>query len=404
VRTAPALLFGALVAAGVLAGAARAAPPAGVETRALWVVRHALVSPGRVDRVAEIAAEVNVNTLLAQVRGRGDAFYKSELAPPGESLGGASAGFDPLDQIIRRAHAAGMEAHAWINLYLVWSAGAPPVSPQHVVNAHPDWISIRSDGTRLVEMVPTEFQEERIEGMYLAPGNPDVKRHLREVVAEIATRYAVDGIHLDYVRYPEPTVGYDQATRTAFAREYGVDPVQIDSPDSVTLAVIGAERIPDLRAKWIQWKRDQVTDMVRTLRQDLNLMGRPIKLTAAVIADQNAALNRYLQDWPAWIREGIIDAAIPMAYSPSTPVAARQITAAMALPSRRQIWAGIAVYNQGARSAADKIRRARELGVDGIALFSYDALAESAGYRRNIRAWAFREATIPTPMPWRERP
>jgi uncharacterized lipoprotein YddW (UPF0748 family) len=380
-----------------------AAPPSGVETRAIWVVRHALASPGRVDRVVEIASECNANTLLAQVRGRGDAFYKSDIAPPAEILGGAPEGFDPLDQMIKRAHAAGMEVHAWLNVYLVWSAGAPPSDPRHVVNAHPDWISIRSDGTRLVEMVPSEFQEEKIEGMYLSPGNPDVKRHLRDIVREVATRYPVDGIHLDYVRYPEPIVGYEPPTRTEFAREFGLDPVQIDHPDSMTLTVIGADKLPDLRLKWIQWKRDQVTDLVRTLRNDLDLLGRPIKLTAAVIADQNAALNRYLQDWPTWLKEGYIDAAIPMAYSPSTSVVARQLSAALSIPTRRQVWAGIGVYNEGARSAAEKIRLAREAGVDGIALFSYDKLLESSGYRRNIRSWAFREPTIPTPMPWKEK-
>lgn len=407
-RRAPALLFAwsvLLLGLALLSPrAAWAAPPAGFETRAIWVVRHALTSPGRVDRVVQVATEMNANTILAQVRGRGDAYYKSEIAPPGEALGGAPAGFDPLDQMVQRAHAAGLEVHAWVNVYLVWSAGAPPVSALHVVNAHPDWISIRADGTRLVEMVPAEFQEEKIEGMYLSPGNPDVKRHLRDMVREITTRYAVDGVHLDYVRYPEPMVGYDRATRTEFERQYGVDPLQIDYPDSITLAVIGADRIPDLRLKWIQWKRDQVTDFVRALRQDLNLLGRPVKLTAAVIADQNAALNRYLQDWPNWLREGIIDAAIPMAYSPSTATVTRQLGAALSIPTQRQVWAGIAVYNEGSREAAEKIRRARAMGVDGIALFSYDTLLESASYRRNLRTWAWRDPTMPTSMPWRDTP
>jgi len=410
-RRAPAFLILAAVAwvATVVAtsvgwaGVARAAPPSGEETRALWVVRHAISTPGRVDKVVEVASQVNINTLLVQVRGRGDAYYASELAPPAEDLGGAPKGFDPLDRIIRRAHAEGMEVHAWINVYLVWSAGAPPRSALHAVNAHPGWISVRADGRRLVEMLPQEFQEERIEGMYLSPGNPEVKRHLREIVREIVTRYDVDGIHLDYVRYPEPTVGYDAGTRTAFEREFGVDPMQIDSPDSTTLAVIGADRIPDLRARWIQWKRDQVTELVRTIRQDLDLMGRPIKLTAAVIADQNAALNRYLQEWPAWLRDGLVDAALPMTYSPSTPIVERQLRAAMAIPTKRQVWAGIAIYNEGSRDAADKIRKARALGVDGIALFSYDALLGRAGYSRAIKTWAFREATVPTRMPWRER-
>ena len=135
---APARLASALfvaVAAWLVAAAAQAAPPAGFETRAIWVVRHALTTPGRVDRVVEVATEMNANTILAQVRGRGDAFYKSDLAPLGESMGGSPEGFDPLDRMIQRAHAAGLEVQAWINVYLVWSAGAPPVSPQHVVSA-----------------------------------------------------------------------------------------------------------------------------------------------------------------------------------------------------------------------------------------------------------------------------
>jgi uncharacterized lipoprotein YddW (UPF0748 family) len=408
-------LEGAAVAAAVLLAAATMAtsfalaprqahagpPPPGEETRAIWVVRHALTTPGRVDKIVDLAKQVNANTLLAQVRGRGDAYYSSDLAPRAAELEAAPADFDPLARLCSRAHAEGLEVHAWINVYLVWSAGAPPRPALHVVNAHPDWVSVRADGRRLLEMLPEEFKEEKFEGMYLAPGNPDVRRHVRELAREIVTRYPVDGIHLDYVRYPEPTVGYDVHTRTAFQREFGVDPLDLESPGADLLATLGgADRVPDLRARWIQWKRDQVTNLVRDLRRDLDLTGRKLKLTAAVIADQNAALNRYLQDWPSWMEEGLLDAAVPMAYSPSTPIVQKQLAAAMEVPTKRQIWAGIGIYNQGARDAAEKIRRARALGVDGIALFSYDALLARSGYARSIRSWAWREPTEPTRMPW----
>ncbi len=395
----------ALIALLLLApvGAAAGPPPAGEETRAIWVVRHALTTPGRVDRIVDLSTQVNANTLLVQVRGRGDAYYTSDLAPRAAELEASPADFDPLARLCSKAHAAGLEVHAWINVYLVWSAGAPPRPVLHVVNAHPDWISVRADGRRLAEMLPEEFKEEKFEGMYLAPGNPDVRRHIRELVREIVARYPVDGIHLDYVRYPEPTVGYDPHTRTAFEREFGIDPIRLEQPDSAFLDLLGgADRIADLRSRWIEWKREQVTNLVRDLRHDLDLSGRKIKLTAAVIADQNAALNRYHQDWPAWLRENLLDAAIPMTYSPSTPIVERQIAAAMNLPTKRQIWAGIAVYNQGARDACDKIRKARALGVDGIALFSYDALLGRSGYARSVRSWAWREPTEPTSMPWRE--
>jgi uncharacterized lipoprotein YddW (UPF0748 family) len=400
---------GVLAVAGLLPagtpffGAGRAeAVGAGEETRALWVVRHAITTPGRVDRVADLARQVNVNTLLVQVRGRGDAYYESDLAPRAEELEAAGPDFDPLDRIVRQGHAAGLEVHAWINVFLVWSRGEPPQSALHVVNAHPDWISVRSNGQRLVEMLPQEFEADRLEGMYLAPGNPEVRRHLRDIVHEIVTRYAVDGIHLDYVRYPEPGVGYDPATRTAFMREYGIDPAQFEQPDSALIDLVGPEGILDLRAKWDEWKRAQVTDLVRDLRRDLDLIRPGIKLTAAVIADQAQARGRYEQDWPAWLREGTIDAVIPMTYSPSTPIVVRQLEAARAIPTDRHVYAGIAIYNEGARDAADKIRKARALGVDGIALFSYDRLQESTSYARAIRSWAFREPVAPSAMPWRE--
>jgi uncharacterized lipoprotein YddW (UPF0748 family) len=376
-----------------------AAPPAGEETRALWVVRHAITTSGRVDQVVDLASQLHINTLLVQVRGRGDAYYRSGLVPRGEAMG--SADFDPLERIIRRAHDQGIEVHAWVNVYLVWSAGDLPQSSEHVVNAHPDWISVRADGRRLVEMVPEEFEDQRLEGMYLAPGNPEVRRHLRDIVGEITSKYAVDGIHLDYVRYPEPGVGYDGPTRTAFQQEFGVDPIHIEQPDSVLLQVIGPDRIPDLKMRWIQWKKDRITDLVRDLRADLDRSERGIKLTAAVISDQQAALNRYHQDWPLWLREGIVDAVIPMAYGTSTKTVERQIAAAMAIPTERHVYAGIAIYNQGARDAADKIRKARALGVDGIALFSFDALVGKAGYARQIKTWAFAKPTTPTKMPWR---
>ena len=120
-----------------------------------------------------------------------------------------------------------------------------------------------------------------------------------------------------------------------------------------------------------------------------------------MISDQQAALNRYHQDWPLWLREGIVDAVIPMAYGTSTKTVERQIAAAMAIPTERHVYAGIAIYNQGARDAADKIRKARALGVDGIALFSFDALVGKAGYARQIKTWAFAKPTTPTKMPWR---
>ena len=95
---------GTLVGAGV---ASAGPPPAGEETRAIWVVRHALTTPGRVDKIVDLATQVNANTLLVQVRGRGDAYYNSDLAPRASDLEATGPDFDPLSRICSKAHAAG---------------------------------------------------------------------------------------------------------------------------------------------------------------------------------------------------------------------------------------------------------------------------------------------------------
>ncbi|TMQ55413.1 MAG: hypothetical protein E6K74_03380 [Candidatus Eisenbacteria bacterium] len=112
-----------LVVLASISGAALGPRPAqaasrdiGEETRALWVVRYSLNSIGSVDRVVEIATQMNVNTLLVQIRGRGDAYYQSDLAPRGEELESMPREYDPFLRMIERAHAQGLEVQAWINV------------------------------------------------------------------------------------------------------------------------------------------------------------------------------------------------------------------------------------------------------------------------------------------------
>src|SRR5437016_2700716 len=91
------------------------------ETRALWVVRTSLRSPESVRRVVAQARENGFNTLIVQVRGRGTQFFLGGSEPRAEELAGEPPDFDPLATVLREAHAAGMQVHAWINSFYVWS-------------------------------------------------------------------------------------------------------------------------------------------------------------------------------------------------------------------------------------------------------------------------------------------
>src|SRR5205823_620760 len=86
------------------------------EVRALWVLRTSLTTPAAIAALVRTARQRGFNTLLVQVRGRGDAYYDSALEPRATDLIRQPSNFDPLATVIREAHDGGLRVHAWINL------------------------------------------------------------------------------------------------------------------------------------------------------------------------------------------------------------------------------------------------------------------------------------------------
>ena len=221
-RLLPALL---LLAGSPLSAATRPA-----EVRGLWVVRTALVSPEAVDRVVDGAQEGGITDLFVQVRGRGDAFYESKLVQRSDLLSQQPAGFDPLDRLIERSRSRGLRVHAWVNVLLTAHFGLPLPS-DHVVRRHPDWLMVpRAAAVRALSAPASSLfalvgQTGRavgdVEGYYLSPSAPGVPEHLEAVVRELVRAYPVDGLHLDFIRYPSAEYDYSRAALEQFRRQRG---------------------------------------------------------------------------------------------------------------------------------------------------------------------------------------
>src|SRR5207244_7669498 len=84
----------------------------------------------------------NISALVVQVGRRGDCFC-NRASMPRTQAGIAPRPYDPLDAIIAKAHAAGIQVHAWIITTALWNSSTPPVDPGHAFNLH------RSESTRL---------------------------------------------------------------------------------------------------------------------------------------------------------------------------------------------------------------------------------------------------------------
>lgn len=352
------------VAPRPLGGAAPDTLPPAVEF--LWVVRGTLVDSAGIPRLVERAKAMRVRGLLVQVVGRGDAWYRSELLPRPEALGPGDR--DPLGELLPLAHAAGLEVHAWMNACLVWSAPHAPRDPRHVLHRHPEWVARLRDGRPMSRLTPSERRRLRVEGVFLSPAHPSVRSWVANVAREIASRYDVDGIHLDYIRQPGVPIGYDPTSRAQFALQAGADPL--------AFARLPAAERARMDLAWGAFQQAQVTAMVREVRDSLNAVRPGLPLSAAVLADTLAAVRVNRQAWSAWLRDGLLDRAFPMCYAPPVQTVLGQLAAMSEQVGTERIVPGIAVYNTPPATAAAKIKGARALGYPAIALYSYDSLWE----------------------------
>ena len=95
-----------------------------VTFRGLWIVRESMVSRAEIDAALEFAHRGDFNHVFVQVRGRGDAYYRSLIVPRSERI--RERDLDPLAYTIRRGHELGLNIHAWVTTYQLWSARKPP--------------------------------------------------------------------------------------------------------------------------------------------------------------------------------------------------------------------------------------------------------------------------------------
>ncbi len=379
--------IGAAPSARVIAARAVAAQPVG-EVRGLWVLRTSLVSPQAIAEVVRAAAAGGFNTLLVQVRGRGEAFYDSRLEPRAADLDGAPGGFDPLALTVSLAHQAGLRVHAWINVNLVASAVRLPRSRDHVVWRHPDWLMVPRElaaGLRPVSPASpayvgnlarwTRDRNDQVEGLFLSPLTPASRAYTTSVVAEIASRYAVDGIHLDYLRYPLDTFDYSPAALAAFratraplmtaAQRARIDAVARTSP------TIWADQFP---VQWTAFRLDQLTRLVAGIRTAIKRVRPDIVLSAAVLPDPDRARTEKRQDWAAWAQNGLLDVVCPMAYAEDLTPFEAEVHAARAASGVTPVWVGIGAYRLPVSATAEHLAAARRAGVAGLLIFSYDSL------------------------------
>ena len=357
--------------------------------RGVWVLRTSLTSADSIARMVKTVRAAGMNTILVQVRGRGEALYRSDVEPRASDL--RDPNFDPLATTLALAHKAGLRVHAWVNIGLVSSAVTLPRSPEHVARAHPEWLmvpralagelhKIRPDAPAYTQTLARWSREHntRVEGLFLSPIVPAAQDHNIAVVEELTARYAIDGLHFDYIRYPNDEFDYSAAALAEFRAAHAprVSAAERQQLDRAATSRPGAwaDAAPDA---WADFRRDRLTSLLSRAVAAARAARPGLIVSAAVVPSPVEARDHRLQDWPAWARSELLDVLCPMAYAQTSADFTAQVKAAAGAAAATPIWAGIGAYRLPAARTAEHVRSARRSGASGILLFSYDSLIDT---------------------------
>ena len=361
------------------------------ETRALWVLRSSLTSSQSIATLVASARDHGFNTLLVQVRGRGDAYYLGGVEPRAPELQRQPGNFDPLATVLEAGHAAGLRIHAWINVNLVSSATELPAAREHLIYRHPAWLMVPRDIGQQLAAIDTDSpgyvgtlarwtrtKSTEIEGLYTSPILPEAAEYVDAIVGDLVRRYAVDGVHFDYARYPNDRFDYSRGAIGEFRNS-----VRSTLPEA-TRRMLDAREPDDLFAypdglpdEWRSFRLARMTALMNRLNRTVKRERPGALVSMAVAPDLGEARRSRLQDWGAWLAAGLADAVCPMAYTTEPARFAEQIASVRDAAGSRAVWAGIGSYRLSPQETIDNILTARRLGVSGVVLFSYDSLTNA---------------------------
>jgi uncharacterized lipoprotein YddW (UPF0748 family) len=378
------------------------------EVRAMWLDRGTIVRAGSRQGLAQIfdrLADAGINTVFFETVNAGYPVYPSQVAPAQNPL---TRHWDPLAAAVELAHQRGMELHAW-----VWTFAAgnqvhnallnqPASYPGPILAAHPDWANYDNQA----QMIPPGQTKP-----FLDPANPEVRSYLLNLFEEIVTRYKVDGLHLDYIRYPfqDPragghTYGYGMAARQQFHRLTGVDPITLSPGAARTSVVAGQSPQQQLWQQWTAFRTEQINSFVADTARMVRRLNPDLVLSTAVFAlPERQRINEIQQNWELWAQRSDVDMIVLMSYASDTNGLQRLANPWLSRTDLGStlILPGIRMLNLSNATVIDQIQALRDSSSGGFALFAAENLSS---HLQTILNRMQGEATVrPTePIPYRQ--
>lgn len=363
---------------------AQAMPVRPVEARSVWLDRGTIASmkgPRQLSMLFDKLKASGINVIYFETNNAGFTMYPSKLVAQNPN----TIGWDPLGTAVTEAHKRNMELHSWVWIFAVGNVRHNPIIgkdadyPGPVLSSRDFAQALAGQNGVLVPPRQHEF--------WLDPSVPEARQYPKDLMMEIVTNYKVDGIQLDYIRYPfnnkGSEFGFNWMGRQRFEQETGLS---LDRMDDTT------------REVFIVWKIQQVNDFVRDTSIMLRKFRPEIKISAAVYGmPKRMRRGAIQQEWETWVANGWVDTLNPMTYVQNpkdlTTAAAyvRESTADKAL-----VYPGLSIRQLDTAGLIEQLDSARETGTLGTTMF---AVAHLDDKKMNVlKIGPYRKQPLMTPQ------
>jgi len=347
------------------------------ETRAVWIATNFRLDwppqtsnpDSQIRALTEMFDSVrskNLNTVYFQVRGNGSVMFNSSYEPYSIYLTGDTHRkplYDPLKLAIKLAHERNLEIHAWLNVMRCFSGSENKIlqSGKQLLNAHPEWIR--------------KYYKDGKISYWLDPGLPEVRNYLTNLIIELVQNYDIDGIQLDFMRYPGKNFN-DFNTYRKY--ENGLD-------------------LDDWRRGNITAFLSQLYSSVKKIKPYLKVGVTPIGIYKnSTDAKGWEGFSEVYQDSKTWLKNKIVDYLAPQIYWDlnNNPKFLTLAKIWKSISNNQNIVLGIAAYKNNVKSEIpEMIGYSKKLNTAGIAFFRYENI-------KNYNFTDFNHLAFPAQMSW----
>lgn len=363
---------------------AQSMPVRAVEARSIWLDRGTIVAtknPQGMRGLFEKLKKAGINVVYFETNNAGFTMYPSEFTDQNPE----TVGWNPLKIACEEAKKHRMEIHPWIWVFSVGNSRHNPIINKAA--DYPGPVLMRNDFNWAMASKTGTLRPPRQTEYWLDPSNPQCRQYVKNLIKEVITKFDVDGVQLDYIRYPfnnkGSEVGFNWYSRVKFEQQTGMS---LDVLDNQT------------RQLFIAWKVQQVNQLVKEVSDMVRQMQPKLRISAAVYAFPRRMRNNAIQqEWETWVANGWVDTLNPMTYANNAKKLSimadyvRESTADKAL-----VYPGLAIMRVDTAGMIEQLDTARATGTLGTTIFAMAHLDEKR--RKLLEVGPYRRKTLLTPQ------